>query len=165
MSRRAGEEERGQRLEEAGEGQGWWWWWWFSTQCLAAKEGRGRLSGGRERGDLPSLEPQCHPAETVSEKPRQQQPAFLQAPGWVGAVGGNVSRDALDCLGPAQARVSGPSGLRSREGIVPASGTQWGSRVLGTLGIQQAAPRPNSRGGRSFPVSHFGVGPGEATRH
>lgn len=37
--------------------------------------------------------------------------------------------------------------------------------ALGALGTQQAAPRPNSPGRRSFPVSHFGVGPGEATHH
>lgn len=50
---------------------------------------------------------------------------------------------------------------------MPDSGTQWGSRssLLGALGTQQAAPRPNSPGGRSFLVSHFGVGPGEATHH
>lgn len=41
--------------------------------------------------------------------------------------------------------------------------------ALGALGTQQAAPRPSSPGrgggGRSFPVSHFGVGPREATQH
>lgn len=37
--------------------------------------------------------------------------------------------------------------------------------ALGALGTQQAASRPNSAGGRSFPVSHLGVGPGQATHH
>lgn len=150
-----GEERRRQRLEEEEEDGG------FFAVVVAvllsvpgSKCRQRKAQWGQGKGCLPFLEPQCHPAETVSEKPRQQQPAFCQAQGsartrWVVWA---LPKPAFP-----------PSGLRGLEGSVPDGGTQWGSRS--SRGPGDTAPSPNSPAGRCFPVSHFGLGPGEATHH
>lgn len=82
------------------------------------KERKAWWGKGKGKGCLPFLEPQCHPVATVSENPRQQQICLL--------LGTGVSKDVLDCLGSAQARVSHSKGQRPRGKCA----CQWGHIVV-----------------------------------
>lgn len=82
--------------------------------CLTAK-GKGRLGGEREKGD-------CH---FWSHSATHWQP-YLKTPGSNSLLlGTGVSKDVLDCLGSAEARVSHSKGQRPRGQCV----CQWGHSV------------------------------------
>lgn len=146
-----GEERRRQRLEEEEEDGG------FLAVVVAvllsvpgSKCRQRKAQWGQGKGCLPFLEPQCHPAETVSEKPRQQQPAFCQAQGsartrWVVW--------ALPKPGFP------PSGLRGLEGSGPDGGTQWGSRSSRGPGDTAGSPKPKQPSGAVLPCQPFWAGP------
>lgn len=128
----------------------------FSCLCLAANAGRGRLSGGRERGA-------CHfwSHSAIQRKPSLKSPGNSNLPS--ARHRGQQGRAGLSGLCPSQGFPH--RGSEAWREVCLTVGPSGEAGALGALGTQQAAPSPNSPAGRCFPVSHFGLGPGEATHH